>query len=115
MTLLPGQLEARMAAQARRAIRTAAQRATGLAALPLTDANRAFFQEAARIEDARNLRERFEAKLLVYPCGCDRLGNKVINYARLEYNACAHRRIARVCDWAKRRMKRADDALTQGE
>lgn len=90
-------------------LRTPAERAAGLERLGALAAN-PFFAEAARIEDAVALRKRLEAKLIVHAYSADARGNKVINYKAHEANSRTHLRIARLCDWAKRRMRRADEA-----
>lgn len=91
-------------------LRTPAERAAGLERLgPL--ASNPFFAEAARVEDAVALRKRLEAKLLIHAYRCDARGNSVFAPDLLDRNSRAHRRISRVCDWVKRRMKAADEAF----
>lgn len=92
-------------------IRSAMERAIGLEQLSLAPASLPYFREAARITDVQHLRDRLTAKHGVYFYGADARGNRVFDFQAFDRHQRAMLRVARVCDWAKRRMKKADDAF----
>jgi hypothetical protein len=67
---------------------------------------RGWWQQDCRIKDAEELRRRLADKYVPH-----RLSNMMLTIRAIEQNA----RVGRICKWAMRRMKRADDAYAQGK
>ena len=75
-----------------------------------TGMQRAFWEEAERLEDATQLRQRLYLTRVPSTVWFDRLGNSVLDHDGWTRRNLLQKRIERVCQWAKRRMKRQDDA-----